>query len=511
MARKPRRRASLRSTGKAREADLLEAARALYDDPALAMPICEGPCVLFSPVKAASRAIPRIHAARDDEAKLTAFAKRGNELARAYAATLLLLKSGKVPYNAEIKTPMGSAPYAIRGTAKPFFLAGLQNHQDRALRLLALQPWSVKRGIHVFSADRGLVCTGKRPRPPADFVAEEMEDLDLSPAGDGRFDCGHEGDAILLRWKDAGVEARRCEACAGDESTLASLLRHMTGPRLLAGFDVRAALAPLAAASGAPVALDPELPADTRKAYLAASIPDAKLLEGAREARLAALRALPTRVLVAGGKTYGDDVAAFLAALAATPAEARAIEAALTASTRPVVVDKATPARVLAELWPEHGERMLQAAGADAALARELHKPSVGPDEAAELIRRAGREGASRAVLAALPRYQNLPPAAAVADALSRTYRAEGAEAATREALARAASGKQKGVALAFLVELQGVKGQEWRFSQSDRDVAALVGPAVASLLRGAPESYHDALREASLRAGETTPFDSAR
>ncbi len=508
MARKARRKAALRSAGKVREGDLLERARALAEDPSLATPICEGPCVLFSPVKAAQRAIPRIHAARDDEAKLLAFAKRGNDLARAYAATLLVAKGEKIPYVAELRVPTGSAPYVVRGKAKPFFLAGLQNHHDRALRLLALMPWVKKRGLHVFSADRGLVCTGRRAAPPQDFVEEEMDELGLAERGQGAWSCGHdEADALVLRWRDAGVEAARCEACAGDESTLERLLRHMAGPKLLAGFEVSARLRPL---EGAPVEAAADVPEESSKAYLTGAMHDAALLEAARAARVAALKALPRRLYVAGPRSFGEDADALLAALSPTPAEARALRAALAAHEGPVVLDKPTVARALAELWPQHGLAMLEAAAQSAEVARDLHKANAGPDEAAELVRRAGREGASRAGLASLPSYQNLPPAAAAADALARAFRAEGHEAAVRAALERASAGRQKGVCLAFLQALGGLKGHEWRFSQTERDVAASVAPAVEGLLRGEPGSYHDALREASLRAGETAEFQPA-
>src|SRR5581483_2097992 len=389
MARKARRKAALRSAGKVREGDLLERARALAEDPSLATPICEGPCVLFSPVKAAQRAIPRIHAARDDEAKLLAFAKRGNDLARAYAATLLVAKGEKIPYVAELRVPTGSAPYVVRGKAKPFFLAGLQNHHDRALRLLALMPWVKKRGLHVFSADRGLVCTGRRAAPPQDFVEEEMDELGLAERGQGAWSCGHdEADALVLRWRDAGVEAARCEACAGDESTLERLLRHMAGPKLLAGFEVSARLRPL---EGAPVEAAADVPEESSKAYLTGAMHDAALLEAARAARVAALKALPRRLYVAGPRSFGEDADALLAALSPTPAEARALRAALAAHEGPVVLDKPTVARALAELWPQHGLAMLEAAAQSAEVARDLHKANAGPDEAAELVRRAGR------------------------------------------------------------------------------------------------------------------------
>lgn len=502
---KQRRKASLHSTGKVREADLLEHARALAEDPSLAIPICEGGCVLFSPVAAARRAIPKIHAARDDEAKLNAYARRGNDLARAYAATLLVAKSGKIPYVAELKISGASVPYVIRGKTKPFFLAGLQNHHDRALRLLALAPWVRKRGIHAWSADRGLVCTGRDPKPPADFVQEELDELGLQQRAPGRYDCGHaDADALRLVWHTAGVTLERCEACAGDESTLARLFRHMAGPRIASGFRVEAGLQPL---EGAAPDVTFALPPDAVQAYLTLAKGDAAMLEAARAARTQALRALGRRLYVAGTHSHGEDRAAFLADLNPTPAEGRALEAALDAEPGALILDKPTAARALAELWPRHGRAMLCAAAGHDATAESLYRERVTPEEAAELVRRAAREGTARAGLQGLPAYARLPPAAETADAIARAHRAGGAEAAVRVALERVSQGKAKGVALAFLQELNAAKGQDWRFTHVDTDVAATVASAAKALLSATPESYHEALAETSRRAGETATF----
>jgi len=86
----PRRRSAVHSASRSRESELLARSRALADDPSPITPICEGDCVLFSPIKSAQRALPKVHAARDDEAKLNRMARQGNQLARAYAATLLI-------------------------------------------------------------------------------------------------------------------------------------------------------------------------------------------------------------------------------------------------------------------------------------------------------------------------------------------------------------------------------------------------------------------------------------
>lgn len=501
MAKRPRRKASLHSAGRVTEAELLERARELAEDPTLAIPICEGPCVLFSPVKAAQRAIPRVHAAREDEAKLQKLASSGNELARAYAATLLLALGGKIPYVADFKMGGEAVPYVMRGSAKPFYLAGLQHHDDRALRLLSFAPWSKKRGLHLFSADRGVVCTGKRFAPPADWLAEEAEALGLQARGDA-YDCGHEGDAVVLRWP-GGASFTRCLACAGDESTLARVQRHMLAPTMRQRLVVEPRLAPLVARAGVLPALAPELPPEAREPYLRSAVSDAAFLEAARATRVAALRRSGAH-LVAGNESFGDDAEAFLRALSPSPDEEKALRAGLAAQQGPLVLERASAARALVELWPQHGRRMLEAVS-DADTAARLHKDAVGADEAADLVRRAAREGAGRAVEASLPAYGRLPTQAAAADAIARAFRAQGRDAAVRVAQERA--GKARGVSLAMLMALGAAKGQEWRFAGGDKDLADALAPYAETLLRGDPSGYHEALRAASRAAGETQDF----
>jgi hypothetical protein len=503
VAKPKRRKATLHSAGKVTEQDLLERARELAEEPALAMPICEGGCVLFSPVKAANRAIPRIAALKDDEAALQKAANRGNDLARAYAATLLLAKAGKVPVVADIKLGGELVPYVARGKTKPFFLAGLQHHDDRALRLLSVASWTKKRGMHFYSTDRGIVCTGKRAEPPADFIAEEAELLGLAGSGTA-YSCGHDGeDGVLITWKASGVTFARCASCAEGGSTLATLLKHIAAPRPANQFEVAPRLAPLV---GATAPLDDAVAPELREEYARGRVSDAALLEAARAARVAALKQ-GERQFVAGNVSYGGDADAFLRAIGAGPEEERALRAAFAAHTGAVVVDKPTLARAVSELWPQHGRLMLSSVS-DEATATKLHKEKPAPDEAVELVRKAARAGAGQQALAGLPTYAQLPPAASAADAIARAFRGQGRDAAVRTAQQRADVAKAKGVALAMLTALGARQGQDWRFTGSDRDVAESLGPYVESLLRGSASAYHDALVATSRGAGETAEIE---
>jgi hypothetical protein len=450
-------------------------------------------------VKAAQRAIPKIHAKRDDEAALQRAANTGNDLARAYAATLLLAKSGKVPVVADIRLGTENVPYVSRGKTKPFFLAGVQHHEDRALRLLSVASWARKRGMNFYSADRGIICTGKRQAPPADFIAQEAALLGLSKQEDV-FTCGHAGDGIRIQWSGLAVIFRRCGSCAQDGSTLQALLRHIAGPKPSRHFDARADLLPLEARAGTLPHIDPRVPEAIMLAYQSGSLPDHLFLEAARAARVDALRQSGAHY-VAGNVSFGDDVNAFVHALGASPDEDRAIRAALDAHQGAVVLDRPTVARAVGELWPQHGLRMLTAVSDDATAAK-FHKEKPAADEAVELVRKAARTGSGR--VAGLPTYGALPPAAAAADAIARAFRGQGREAAVRLAQEKANLPKAKGVSLAMLTALQAAQGQDWRFSHSDQDVAQSIAIHIGDLLRGSAERYHEALVATSHACGET-------
>lgn len=503
-----RRKSTLHSANRVTEAELLETTRALAADPELVMPHYEGGFLLFNPVLAAQRGIRKAHAARDDKAKLESMASRGNDYVKAYAAALLIAKADKLPFVADIRLPSGNVPYVMRGTAKPFFLAGLQHFHDPAIRLLSVAGWVKKRGLHFYSAKRGLVCSGKKDAPPRDFIEEQMAALGLVENEAGVFSCGHEeADAVTLDWRAAGIRIARCLECSAGTSSLHAIIKHIASPKPSSGFLPGARLIPLAVAAGEAPPEGFDMPGGLVQDYRQGRIQDAGLIEAARAMRVASLRRHAGRLYVAGHVSYGSDSEAFLAALKPTAAESRALHAALEAHDGPIVIERATTARALADLWPTHGLAMLTAAAGDAAIAERFHKDIVTPEETTDLVRRAAHDGAARVVNEALPKYARLPPAAETADLVARTYRVRGRDAAVRLALERAAQSKGKGVAWAILTRLDGIKGQEWRFAGADQEVASSLGAVVETLLDGAPESYHEALALTSKLSGETTTF----
>ncbi|MGQ0534774.1 MAG: hypothetical protein ACT4PT_01735, partial [Methanobacteriota archaeon] len=359
MAKKPRRRkSSIRSASKLQERELLAAAEALYQDPSPIKPRCTH-WSLFGCVGSEAKDVEKVFAARDDEAKLQGFLRKGGKIARAYAATLLLRHHGEAPYLAQMRTPRGMVAYALRRGAAPEELVGVQYSEDPVLRLVAVLRHA-KRGKTIYSLEKGgLVCAGRSGAPPAEFVAEAADRLGLARKGD-EIVCEHEPGpadaALLLGWKKA-PSLRICEACLDDTNTLHELAERIAAKKALARFTVEAVLPPLAA--GAPGVTPPEIEipglGGLAEEYKKGTLSDAKFLEEAHGRRTAGIRKLPGLHLAAGDRYFGQDVERFVEHLKPEEAEGNALRAVLTKVSRPVAVERPTAGQVLRDLWPEHG------------------------------------------------------------------------------------------------------------------------------------------------------------
>ena len=136
---KPKRmriRTGARTASKVQEKELISKAKKIRKNPDLILPACEheGRCH-FDKIR---RQIGRVQSVADDDKKLAKLAKSGDQLARAYAATLLLSHSEKAPYLAVFRTPFGEVAYAMRGKVKKEKLIGVQHYDKPKWKLLSV-------------------------------------------------------------------------------------------------------------------------------------------------------------------------------------------------------------------------------------------------------------------------------------------------------------------------------------------------------------------------------------
>ena len=492
---------------------LQERIEKLREDPTVLIPECRhsGGC----PWKGVERRLARVQRARDNREKLRRLSRRGPHLTRAYAGALDLLYSDTQGAFAAVANPFGGAEvkYASRGNAKREVQAGVQNYTDRGLRLLAyLNQTRGLRGVYLFSTSAGLICSGRKPAPPVEFVADAAADANppLTRSGDD-FVCSHlqkmskppprenEETHLAAKWKNSASALRVCGACAGEGNLATALRKYALGPKVDAQIEAWVELRPKCRETEADTCHFDErfdLQEEELTAYLASKLTDEGALDKVLKRALAEVDKREGGFVLAGGECLGADPKLVIDLIEPEPEVRRGLEAALEGSKRTVVLEAFSASKLLAKFMEERGEAILTAACGDAKVARRVLKEAKPTEAPVTLIQRAIRLARDRAVAIELPSFGGLSRDAAFADTVARAHRRGGTEGALKEIDAgRGESPSTASLAWAFLVALDKSAGREWQFSKVEMERGANAGEQARELLRCGGEKYAGAFK----------------
>lgn len=523
MARR-RGRAQVRTPAKSMERELIRRAEKLAKDPGRPLPTIVAPCGK-DPFAKVRKKMEQVSRFADNEDKLKRFANRGDDIVKAYAGTLMLAAAGKAPYLATLKLPQGEVFYAMRGKAKKEKLAGMQWYDHPVYRLLLFLDLALKRpNYHFYSTKDKLYCSCKEPRPPEDYVVFAMQQpkANISQVEDGLWSCPHldakalkAGDPIdetymRLAWNSGGIVIGLCKRCArtSKDSTLGSIASHMAIPDLEMDFQV-SVLHRLEGAeacelwdklSTLPIA------DDNREAYFKGLFDDNTLIEKHLATVNEELNEYRGPHFILEDHCYCDDAQAFLDALNPSDEERLALEAILPGLDHPLVLERATPSKVLVELWEDHGEEALRAVvgGDEELLSKYLAHPDV-QSSPSNVLKRALVDHRKSTIISRLPKYGKLPTIARFADNVARSYRTEGTEGALRAIdKGRGSDTRIKSVAYAFLLALGKDASKKWKYDKNEIDFANFLEDKAKALLKARPEEYNEALQALLSATGST-------
>lgn len=523
MARR-KRRAQVRTPAKSMERELVHRAEMLAKDPGRPLPTIVPPCTK-DPFAKARKKMEQISRFADNEDKLKRFANRGDDIVRAYAGTLMLGAAGKAPYLATLKLPQGEVFYAMRGKAKKEKLAGMQWFDHPVYRLLLFLDLAIKRpNYHFYSTKDKLYCSCKEPRPPADYVAFAMQQprANISQVEDGLWSCPHvdaeslkagdpiDGTYMRLTWHSGGVVIGLCKKCArtSKDSTLGSITKHMAIPRIEMDFQVSVLHRLKGAEDCALWDKLSNLPIeeDNQEAYFKGQFSDHALIEKHLATVDEELSEYRGPHFILENRCYCDDAQAFVDALNPSDEERLALEAILPGLDHPLVLERATPSKVLVELWEDHGEEALRAVvgGDEELLSKYLEHPDV-QSSPSNVLKRALVDHRKSTIISRLPKYDKLPTIARFADRVARSYRTEGTEGALRAIeKGRGSDTRIKSVAYSFLLALGKDASKKWQYDRTEIDFANFLQPTAKALLEAKPEDYHEALQAMLSATGST-------
>ena len=521
-----------KATPKVEEKRLLRSIRALKEDPLKLIPNCDradNRCK-FCPYPKIIRRLKMVQQMTGvegpkGEKKLMKLAK-GSDMAAAYAGALVVERSGEAPRLAIARYPTGSVAFAVRGGAPKDKHIGVQHWKEPHWRAMAHRDHVKSKGIYLFDTSKGLFCTARSARYPEELLTEKVrgskaklkargdhwlcphldpDDLEAEPLPPGIYLTVHTdrpGDSVVGLCGDCGLD--------NTENTLARLLEPCAtkNPKSLIDTKVNGGLQPAPDCDEDLPALVLEKPLQN---YQQGTITDRQLLDTLEQTQMKALEDEDATGLVLGRIYYGMATEAILEALKAKEPEAGALKAMLPQIDDLLVLSDPTPARLLNELWPDHGRLGLESIlgeGADPVWLKDLESRFDGKN-AHDLLRQARALKEAEAKLADLPRYRNLPEAASVADTVVRLTRTEGPREAFRymEKL-KSREHSVKAVGWSCLLVLEKAKGQEWRYTQEERDFGEALKLLTEVLLEAEGDKYHDTLTTLLASTGSTAKLE---
>ena len=514
----------IRYTSGGKEGEVLARARALTKDPTLLLP--RAPDGSVSPLfPRLVQDLKTVQGHAEDPDQLDRLTFRGEPLARAYAG-LLHYAAKRPSLNHQVaRLPTGDIPYLPVERVPKEELIAVQYFDDPRRLLLGYLHYARPSlfgggGNHFYATEDAVVCTGRSADPPASFVDNALRAvpyrLTSVPGDPGTgsilLACAHlvRGDRepyLEVRWASAHRTLRVCRRCAGeDRHLLASLFGSMVVPDPAGDFEVTVVY-PLQHEhrEACPAGELSALSRRSEKAYRDGRLADQELVKEHLAEVEGSLRSHRGRLLIGGGRCFGEEVPLFVDALDPTPAERTALRRVLGRREEPLLAPELSAGKVVEALWKDHARELLRAVGASPAEVDRFSAEGRSGGRAAETLNRVARRRAEEATVAELPRYQELSAEAHLADDLARRYRRGGAsDVEHRISVADPPEGKVRGLAWAFLVALGKEQAQAWRFSDTEKEFGGSLAPSAQRLLQAAPAEYHEALERLLIEAGVT-------
>jgi hypothetical protein len=519
--RRPRRKSGAKIATKKEQAELLERARALAEDPTPLLP--ETTPTTNRIAKRLERRLQKISRNRDNERRLKGYLKRGPDLTRAYANLLLVAVSEKAGRMASTQTPVGTLKYAVRGMAPRDASVGVQHYRYPQVRVLAYRDIARKTNFIVWATPHGVTITGRKEPPPDTWHQTILENTSLPlkkhPQEASTFQCPHIANetqgsdrAPLHLETEIAAGPTRFQVCrhciqdhlqGRDKALLPSVIALVIGlkPRHI---DIHIHGTPKTCTHDGDCAWArhvPKVPESTLHAYREGRRSEMEVLERILPAWEDKVRQAGDRLFVTGDTCHGDDKQAFLDATGETGDRRAALERFLELGPHVVIAKDATMNHVLEALW-------------DAApqVLKELHPY---PDELESLLKKHARSPpaavidevleARRAqdVLKGYPRYDTLPPAARNADRLARAHRTTGPPgmAATVEK-ELTTQDHHKGILWAALRITHQEEAHRWRFTKTDTEAGEFLEDPLKALLEANADEYHEKLAALHTLAG---------
>lgn len=475
------------------EKDILDRSKTLWENPDLLRPRCIGECRRCHFDKPFKK-ITDLNRIKDNPDKLVKAASRGDSFVRAYAATISLHVSGKIPYLATARFPGEEISFAVRGKVGQDKLIGAQYYDDPEKRPLLYMELAKKKKLHLYSLEDEMVCSDKA-QMPREYLEQLLEESEYRLDGNGK--CGHpDSCALIISIHSLGIDLRICRDCAQKINTLHLLVARIVSGAVMDDFSISVEHEYFSDKEQKEHLFQVSAPILER--YMKNQISDRELIDAVLKEKKNELRQCGTAAYIMEGRNYGCDLDSFMNDLRGADEEKEMLRSFLQGTSVPLVIDGNRSSEALQELWNEHAEALIVLAASEQTLKEMGDLSRMNPSQA---VQEALFKERSRNILSNLPIYRNLEEIGAMADRLSRVAKTGGGNAVRKDIEFKALRDfKARSVALAFIKATSKEDVGTWQFSKEEADFADYLVQFASMMIDSDGDAYNDAL-EALLTA----------
>ncbi len=492
----------IRVATKVQEKAIKEMASRIKKNPLMVLPECGNKDCRKYHFKKLQRKLENMKGA--DEKKLTKYSS-GKDFAAAVAGTILLADS-KISYFATKEMGGSTYVYAKRGNARDEKLLAVQNFNDPHIRMAGIMDIASKKKIYIYSVMDRMICMGKNDAPPQEFVNFIMEKLELEKGMCKHMLKNDKRTHIVIKWIPADIELKICEECASG-NTIMKMTKYFYSPDMEKDFEVLVKGNFISCNKKCDTctieeALQKQVDASY---YINGKIDDGKFIEDWYKKVQWNIEKLHEMVFIMDNICYGKDVDAVVEKLNPSKWEETAIRYVLGRIEKPMIISSATPNRILSKYWDEYGADIIKSIAGDEGLKMLKESKSRTPSE---ILEKVYMRSEKQKILGELPHYKKLPPLAEFADRMARAYRIGGYRETLKEIHSEKMDVKKKAIAYSFLLAMGKADGEEWKYSDMEKDFGNHLMQYARGLMEKRGEDYGKTLQEMLTMTGSTKKLE---
>ena len=407
--------------------------------------------------------------------------KPKDPLAKAYGASLTIINSG-APVMAIARFPHGEVNYVLRGSGiSKEKLIGIQNHENRLWSRFAHLDYVKKHKFFIYILQKGMVCTGTKPKYPKELWDEACNDIKVKVGNDSPFgleiSCESLGETII-------IPAKRMSK--SKENSYSHFLKHQVAfePNLDFILDIKSMFSDI-------VSRKPE---EVLSNYGKGLISDNELWSSVLSYQKKEILENDQQYFIVSDNLFTKEK--FMDQISNSKIDEAIVEDILSDYNTSVVLDNMSLSSFTEFTWDESGKSLVNRIDPN-----EVNN-YVG-DNSLDLLRKLYNQIVKESLTSEYPKFKSLNEPLKILDNVVRLLKVD-EKARALKLLENLVSNNNmtKSISWSILVCLKATSSRAWKYSKEEKALGDLLSDNIDKLIKSKPEGYTTILELISERIG---------